>query len=240
MGFTCPMTRPGWPALDLSTDMMKKHVFAVALSVCALGSVASAACLGPQQFSNDLVKIPDGLKDYPFNGQGVFALEVLRAFSEEVEISIFIDPEIDDMQIDLMRESFTRESFLQKVTRSAGLVWYFDGSILQVLPLDAVETKVIPLKDSLALDALTALEEIGILQSRFLHCFGESNQVLRVTGPSKYVESVEEAVTALETAELTVAKRITVPIQNAPSAPVRQPEPAREPLPDQSLDDPQD
>ncbi|WP_299545815.1 hypothetical protein [uncultured Tateyamaria sp.] len=193
-----------------------KPIAAIIFGAHVVGvTTAAAECIPPSPTTDSVASLPEQVRDYPFTGRGVFAQSVLRAFAEDLEIGIFIDPTVEDVQIDLPNQAYTRFLFIEAVARAADLAWYFDGAVLQILPVSAIETKVIALESLLARDGIAALQELGIYQDRFLHCVGRMNQVLRVTGPQRYAETVEAALTALEGAEVTVAKRINVPINNA-------------------------
>lgn len=79
---------------------------------------------------------------------------------------------------------------LATATTQAGLVWWFDGTILYVDGEETLTTRFID-PQGLSVDSIEReLRSLGIYEPRFALRASSDGSILRVTGPSSYVDQV--------------------------------------------------
>jgi type II secretory pathway component GspD/PulD (secretin) len=93
----------------------------------------------------------------------------------------------------------TAGAFLDVLTRSNGLDWYYDGSVMYVSAAADEQTEIVQLHEQ-ALGAVKAsLLKSGLVDERYTFSAGPSPNVAVIAGPPSYVAAIKRAVEAMAT-----------------------------------------
>jgi type III secretion protein C len=116
--------------------------------------------------------------------------DFLREFAVSQGVSTLIDSEVKGTLSG--KYLLTPQSMMEMLAISYGLVWYFDGGVLHVLPSTGVVTEVVSLKSTSARELERNLERLGILDSRYPINFDTAKTSILVSGPKPFVELVKK------------------------------------------------
>ncbi|WP_244602866.1 type III secretion protein [Mesorhizobium delmotii] len=84
--------------------------------------------------------------------------------------------------------------FLQEICNRYGLVWHFDGIVMNVATEAEVRTEMIPLDANTAASAEDRLSRLGVIDPRFPTKVSRQDEVVSVSGPPSYVELVRKTL----------------------------------------------
>lgn len=88
----------------------------------------------------------------------------------------------------------TAREFLEWVCGRYGLVWHFDGSVLNVAAETEMQTEVIKLDANSASGAAERLATLGASDPRFPIKVSEKDDVISVAGPPSYVALIKKTL----------------------------------------------
>ncbi|WP_298966468.1 hypothetical protein [uncultured Roseibium sp.] len=92
----------------------------------------------------------------------------------------------------------TRVSYLNQLAANHDFIWFYDGVVLHVAPIDTIKTEAIPLKNNDGRDIMRLFRQLKVLQNKFAHSIDDKNSVLVVTGPNKYVDMIKQVAASIE------------------------------------------
>ncbi|RJT41493.1 type III secretion protein [Mesorhizobium waimense] len=121
----------------------------------------------------------------------------------------------------------TAHEFLEEICNRYGLVWHFDGIVMNVATEAEVQTEMIPLDANTAAGAEDRLSRLGVLDPKFPIKVSKQDDVVSVSGPPSYIELVRKTlgVPAMASAKQEPGKVVSVRVfrgkqaeaQNVPS-----------------------
>ncbi|WP_245482227.1 MULTISPECIES: type III secretion protein [unclassified Mesorhizobium] len=88
----------------------------------------------------------------------------------------------------------TAREFLEEICSRYGLVWHFDGIVMNVATEAEVQTEMIPLNADTAAGAEDRLQRLGVIDPRFPIKVSRQDDVVSVSGPPSYVELVRKTL----------------------------------------------
>jgi type II secretory pathway component GspD/PulD (secretin) len=88
----------------------------------------------------------------------------------------------------------TAREFLEEICSRYGLVWHFDGIVMNVATEAEVQTEMIPLDANAAAGAEDRLSRLGVIDPRFPVKVSKEDDVVSVSGPPSYVELVRKTL----------------------------------------------
>ncbi|WP_292099827.1 type III secretion protein [Mesorhizobium sp.] len=88
----------------------------------------------------------------------------------------------------------TAREFLEEICNRYGLVWHFDGIVMNVATEAEVQTEMIPLDANGAASAEDRLQRLGVIDPRFPIKVSRQDDVVSVSGPPSYVELVRKTL----------------------------------------------
>ncbi|MDX8447485.1 type III secretion protein [Mesorhizobium captivum] len=88
----------------------------------------------------------------------------------------------------------TAREFLDEICNRYGLVWHFDGIVMNVATEAEVQTEMIPLDANTAAHAEERLSRLGVVDPRFPVKVSREDDVVSVSGPPSYVELVRKTL----------------------------------------------
>ena len=89
------------------------------------------------------------------------------------------------------------EAFFNLLSRSFGLIWYFDGVSLYVYPSNQMQSRLFKLKGVRAEAVEARLAAFGLGDKRFPLRYEPGQQLVMAVGPPRHIELVEAVIAAL-------------------------------------------
>ncbi|HEV2503937.1 MAG TPA: type III secretion protein [Mesorhizobium sp.] len=104
----------------------------------------------------------------------------------------------------------TAKTFLDELCSRYGLVWHFDGLVLNVATEAEVRNETIPLDANTAAGAEEKLNRLGVIDPRFSLKVSQQDDVVQVAGPPSYVDLIRKTlgVSAKQSAQKAVSVRV--------------------------------
>ncbi|MBR2692454.1 MAG: type III secretion protein [Aquamicrobium sp.] len=104
----------------------------------------------------------------------------------------------------------TAKTFLDELCSRYGLVWHFDGLVLNVATEAEVHNETIPLDANAAAGAEEKLNRLGVIDPRFSLKVSQQDDVVQVAGPPSYIDLVRKTlgVSAKQSAQKAVSVRV--------------------------------
>lgn len=172
-----------WAARVCSRLLLCGGLFAAALSpVPAAAQVAPPPWINAPNFAATLER-----KDLR---------ELLREIASTHGVTAIVDPDLKGSVNGRM--DLSPQSLLDYLASSFGFVWFFDGQVLHVTPLDKMATEVLTLPNQ-SIDRTTrSLAALGLNDMRFPLSIDPATRVARVSGPQPYVDMVRDALQGMQ------------------------------------------
>jgi type III secretion protein C len=135
-------------------------------------------------------------KKFVYRAEGKKLAEVLQDFAASQSLPVVVDAGIEGT----VNASFdTRaDAFLKAMTRTYGVVWYFDGVTLFLYPAQAMQSQVFRLRGFDARQVRDMLASFGMGDGRFPLRFNDAEQTLLAYGPPRHIELVATVIQTLE------------------------------------------
>jgi type III secretion protein C len=159
-------------------------------------NLIAAAVVGTTSVTAAWGAAPWSDKKFVYRAEGKKLTEVLQDFAGSQSVPVVIDPGVEGT----VNASFdTRaEEFLKAVTKTYGVVWYFDGVTLFVYPGKAMQSQVFRLRGFDAGQVREMLKSFGLGDGRFPLRFNAAEQTLLAYGPPRHIELVTTVIQTLE------------------------------------------
>lgn len=99
------------------------------------------------------------------------------------------------------------QALLELLAANFGFVWYYDGALLKVTSASDIESRIISLDDASVGAIRSVLNKLRIVDRRYPVVFDASSRIAKVSGPSRYVALISEAIQSarfdVQTSQLT-------------------------------------
>ena len=153
--------------------------------------LATAMSSGPA-----LAGAPFASKHFTYRADAKKLSEVLQDFAASQGLPIVVDPGLEGT----VNANFNTspEGFLAAMTRSYGLIWYFDGTTLFIYPSRAMQSRVFRMRGYDRQQVRQMLGSLGLGDARFPLRFDDANQTLLAYGPPRHIELVSTVLEQLE------------------------------------------
>jgi len=152
--------------------------------------------------SNDdgSIQIPDENELYPYYSVDQSIEKLLEVYADRIGVHLSIDSEFPDEQNNrnFNASNLTRLEYLNELSKTYAFIWYFDGNVLHIEHISSINTETIPLRNNNGNEILDILKELNIVQDKFKHFTSRKNRIISVTGPKKYIENLENAISSIE------------------------------------------
>jgi len=117
--------------------------------------------------------------------------DLIRGYFALQNINVVIDPDIQGT-INGKFEDLSPEEFLNRLSRSNGLIWFYDGNVVYVYPAQKVESTFLPVNEWASKKLLETVAGLGMVAPSSLIRVVGSNGIAFVSGPPKYVSIVTD------------------------------------------------
>lgn len=136
-------------------------------------------------------------QEYPYVAVRQSVPEALRALGRHMGVSMALSPTIDGVIHGRVPTGSARD-FLDFVCQTYGLVWYYDGAILEVVPQSETRSVVVLLKNITPNRLKYALMEMDVWDPRFFYSANQDLRLAHISGPPRYVDIVSKVAEKLE------------------------------------------
>jgi len=162
---------------------LKKNILALVMTI-ALSLTASTVA--------GATSVPWGEQTFKVVAQGKPLAELLRELAARNGVAINVDKGVSGA----VNGTFDMrpQALLELLASNFGFVWYFDGTLLQVSPAADILSQIISLENTSVSSARRVIQRLGIVDSRYPVVFDERSRVAKVSGPSRYVTLVAQAI----------------------------------------------
>jgi type III secretion protein C len=159
-------------------------------------NLIAAAVVGTTSITAAWGAAPWSDKKFVYRAEGKKLAEVLQDFAGSQSIPVVIDAGVEGT----VNANFdTRaEEFLKAITKTYGVVWYFDGVTLFIYPGQAMQSQVFRLRGFSAGQVREMLKSFGMGDGRFPLRYNEAEQTLLAYGPPRHIELVATVIQTLE------------------------------------------
>lgn len=161
-----------------------------------LTTLIAAAALAALQPAAAADATPFSGKRFVYRADGKKLPDVLQDFAASQGIPVVVDSGVDGS----VNANFnTRpEDFLNAMTRTYGVIWYFDGTTLFVYPSRAMQSRVFRMRGYDRQQVRSMLGSLGLGDARFPLKFDDRQQTLLAYGPPRHIELVSTVLEQLE------------------------------------------
>ncbi|MGE7956976.1 type III secretion system outer membrane ring subunit SctC [Pseudomonas sp. NPDC089530] len=134
---------------------------------------------------------------YNYVAQGENLRDVLANFGANYDGSVIVSDKVND-QVSGRFDLKDPQSFLQLMASLYNLIWYYDGAVLYVFKSTEMQSRLVKLEQVSETELRQALEAAGVWEPRFGWRPDTSGRLVYVSGPSRYLDLVEQTAMALE------------------------------------------
>jgi len=156
-------------------------------SLAAFGMALGVAHAAPSEWRN---------MPYSYTVVDQSVTDVLKNFGYNSGLRMSIAPDISGV-VHGRIDATTAGDFLDAVTKSHALDWYYDGAVMYVSPASAELTATVPLHGASFSAIKQSVERLGLLDDRYKFSteeHGAAPDFVVVAGPPSYVAVIKQAV----------------------------------------------
>jgi type III secretion protein C len=135
-------------------------------------------------------------KRFVYRADGKRLTEVLQDFAASQSVSVVVDAGVDGT----VNGQFNAkpEDFLAALSRSYGIIWYFDGVTLFVYPSRMIESRLFRMRGYNREAVNRMLASMGLGDPRYPLRFNDAEQTLLAYGPPRHIELVQTVIDTLD------------------------------------------
>ena len=156
------------------------------LIATVLAGVGTASATEPKWLS----------KTFVYRAENKRLPDVIQDFASAQGLAVITDATLEGV----VNVSFSRSpsEFMVTLSKSYGVIWYFDGVTLFAYPARAMQSKVFRLRGFKREQVRQMLESLGLGDSRYPLKYSDAEQTLLAYGPPRHIELVSTVVSTLE------------------------------------------
>ena len=152
--------------------------------------------------------------DYAVLGQDIRNLAANLAGS--IGYPVLVDPDVSGTVVGLIGK-FSPDEFLNRVTVATNSRWFFDGEAVHITPAEDDRTLLLALEGMELDDLRQKLTDLGFYDARFPFVATQDEGLVRLMGPPRYVEIVEQVVAAIPETPTAAPSTDDAPVPGAPA-----------------------
>lgn len=135
-------------------------------------------------------------KRFVYRADGKRLTEVLQDFAAAESIAIVVDGGVEGTVNGQFNT--TPQDFLGAMSKSYGVIWYFDGMALFVYPSRMIESRLFRMRGYSRAAVQKMLASMGLGDPRYPLRFNDADQTLLAYGPPRHIELVQTVVDMLD------------------------------------------
>jgi type II secretory pathway component GspD/PulD (secretin) len=178
-----------------SAKSVKLGCVAMARRAAIVVAIAAAGTAGQARADEPA---PSGWREkaYEYAIMNQSVVDVLKNFGYNTGLRMAIAPSVRGTVTGRI-DGHTAGAFLDALTRSNGLDWYYDGAVMYVSAAADEQTEMIRLHGSAFGQIKSSMARLGLVDQRYTFSAGSSPDVAIVAGPPSYVAAIKRAIEAL-------------------------------------------
>lgn len=133
---------------------------------------------------------PDLLRAFPYAASDERADTALRDLMRRTGIPVIISNEITGL-VSVNNSNGSIMDVLNSISEQVNGVWWFDGSAVRVEPSSVLTSRMIPLDGFTVGQLRQQMRAVRLEDARFLISAAEDASMIRLSGPTGYVDAVE-------------------------------------------------
>lgn len=196
----CELRRKSSTGIDVMNHLFRQAVHLGTLYVAAFLFLVFAS---PQA---DAAEVPWKSQQFELVANGRYLRDLLRNLGASQGIPTWVSPQIEGGVNG--RFNTHPQRFLEMMSESFGISWYYDGSVLFVYGANETRNVTLRLSYASTQSLQTALDNLGVSDRRFPIRFDRDGRVGIVSGPPRFVELVTEVAQILDRATQTKAREV--------------------------------
>lgn len=136
--------------------------------------------------------VPWGEQTFKVSAQGKPLPELLRELAARNGVAISVAKDVRGA----VNGNFDMrpQALLELLASNFGFVWYYDGALLEVTPASDIRSQIISLEKTSVNSARRVLQRLSLVDSRYPVKFDTHSRIAKVSGPSRYVTLVAQAI----------------------------------------------
>jgi type II secretory pathway component GspD/PulD (secretin) len=139
--------------------------------------------------------------------------QVLLEFGQNMNVPIKISEHVQRRKLRGPLTVMAAGEFLKTVCDSAGLVWYFDGTVLHISSAGEVSRASIDASFVASPSLKKQLENLGVLDDRYPLKIDIASHVISVAGPPPYIDAIKQALVVIARGMPRVREIIEKPVR---------------------------
>lgn len=124
--------------------------------------------------------------------------DVLAEFGRNTNMPISVSKNVKGRRIRNSSAFLPAKSFLKRICKSYGLVWYYDGAVLHINGENEIRTELINVSPSKPVAFIDQIKALGVSDGRYDLRPGAGDSVISVSGPPPFLAMVKKAALALK------------------------------------------
>jgi len=138
---------------------------------------------------------PSGPYKYIIVNQDV--RQVLIEFGRNLNLPVKISDQVQPRRLRGPFAIMTAGEFLKTVCDSAGLVWYYDGTVLHISSAGEISTASIDTGSLASPRLMRQLENLGVLDGRYPLKIDAASGVISLAGPPPYITAIRQSLQSI-------------------------------------------
>ena len=130
---------------------------------------------------------------YSYTARKSNVSDILTTFAAAQGIGISLPPKLP-LTISGNFHALAPQDFLEQVCTLCNLVWYYDGACLYICSATDLRSVLMELHFMKASDVIEILRDLNVEDSRFPMVCTKDSALLKISGPPRYVELIQELV----------------------------------------------
>lgn len=118
--------------------------------------------------------------------KGISVKELLQAFFALQGINLVIDEKVQGV-VNATFDEVAPEAFLEQITKAYGLIWFYDGNVVYINPVDQVQSQIIEVSPYATDQLLQTIDFLGIVSPMSSIRILDNGSVVFVSGPPRFV-----------------------------------------------------
>lgn len=162
---------------------LKKVLIIVSLMICSVTATHAYSIPWRQKASFQFAK-------------EISLSELIRGYFALQGITVVLDKDVEGSVTGKFQD-LSPEEFLNRLSRSYSLIWFYDGNVLYIYPAQKVQSKFVPISNLASKKLLDTVSSLGIIAPSSAIRLVGSTGITFVSGPPRYVEMVAEIINQL-------------------------------------------